>query len=140
MLIYRVETKEGYGPYWQPPEGCCGQIDQTNNPKRPGPLSETWHGDKDKWLLSGPPARGKFAFANPEQFRSWFPRKEVEYLAKFGFELVRYEVPDDYVLVGEHQVMYNSDHAVKIEPLPLLDAHVQRLDTGVPSVVNSLSR
>ena len=41
----------------------------------------------------------------------WFTREEREELASKGFYLAVYEVPDDQVIVGGHQVMFRKSHA-----------------------------
>ncbi|CCI88903.1 hypothetical protein BN81_012 [Yersinia phage phiD1] len=52
-----------------------------------------------------------FAFASEYDMMRWFTREEREELASKGFYLAVYEVPDDQVIVGGHQVMFRKSHA-----------------------------
>lgn len=52
-----------------------------------------------------------FAFASEYDMMRWFTREEREELASKGFYLAVYEVPDDQVIIGVHQVMFRKSHA-----------------------------
>ncbi|ANZ50867.1 hypothetical protein CPTGe15NRG0073_250 [Escherichia phage Ge15] len=52
-----------------------------------------------------------FAFASEYDMMRWFTREEREELASKGFYLAVYEVPDDQVIIGGHQVMFRKSHA-----------------------------
>ncbi|QXV82104.1 hypothetical protein bas37_0123 [Escherichia phage KarlGJung] len=52
-----------------------------------------------------------FAFASEYDMMRWFTREEREELSSKGFYLAVYEVPDDQVIVGGHQVMFRKSHA-----------------------------
>ncbi|WAK44081.1 hypothetical protein [Escherichia virus CAM-21] len=52
-----------------------------------------------------------FAFASEYDMMRWFTREEREELASKGFYLAVYEVPDDQVIIGDHQVMFRKSHA-----------------------------
>ncbi|CUL02498.1 hypothetical protein [Escherichia phage slur07] len=52
-----------------------------------------------------------FAFASEYDMMRWFTREEREELASKGFYLAVYEVPEDEVIIGGHQVMFRKSHA-----------------------------
>lgn len=52
-----------------------------------------------------------FAFASEYDMMRWFTREEREELSSKGFYLAVYEVPDDQVIIGGHQVMFRKSHA-----------------------------
>ncbi|MFP9216333.1 hypothetical protein, partial [Enterococcus faecalis] len=52
-----------------------------------------------------------FAFASEYDMMKWFTREEREELASKGFYLAVYEVPDDQVIIGGHQVMFRKSYA-----------------------------
>ena len=52
-----------------------------------------------------------FAFASEYDMMRWFTREEREELASKGFYLAVYEVPEDKVIIGGHQVMFRKSHA-----------------------------
>lgn len=56
-----------------------------------------------------------FAFASEYDMMRWFTREEREELASKGFYLAVYEVPDDQVIIGGHQVMFRKSHAELVD-------------------------
>ncbi|YP_010278413.1 hypothetical protein KNT57_gp246 [Shigella phage KNP5] len=56
-----------------------------------------------------------FAFASEYDMMRWFTREEREELSSKGFYLAVYEVPDDQVIIGGHQVMFRKSHAELID-------------------------
>lgn len=52
-----------------------------------------------------------FAFASEYDMMRWFTREEREELSSKGFYLAVYEVPEDEVIIGGHQVMFRKSHA-----------------------------
>ena len=60
-----------------------------------------------------------FAFASEYDMMRWFTREEREELSSKGFYLAVYEVPEDEVIIGGHQVMfrkYNLKHRQNSKP------------------------
>ncbi|AIT74649.1 hypothetical protein RB33_011 [Enterobacteria phage RB33] len=45
----------------------------------------------------------------------WFTREEREELSSKGFYLAVYEVPDDQVIIGGHQVMFRKSYAELVD-------------------------
>ena len=56
-----------------------------------------------------------FAFASEYDMMRWFTREEREELSSKGFYLAVYEVPEDEVIIGGHQVMFRKSHAELID-------------------------
>ena len=56
-----------------------------------------------------------FAFASEYDMMKWFTREEREELASKGFYLAVYEVPEDEVIIGGHQVMFRKSHAELVD-------------------------
>lgn len=52
-----------------------------------------------------------FAFASEYDMMKWFTREEREELSSKGFYLAIYEIPEDEVIIGGHQVMFRKSHA-----------------------------
>lgn len=52
-----------------------------------------------------------FAFASEYDIMRWFTREEREDLKDRGMYIAIYEVPDDQVIIGGHQVMFRKSHA-----------------------------
>lgn len=56
-----------------------------------------------------------FAFASEYDMMRWFTREEREELSSKGFYLAIYEVPEDEVIIGGHQVMFRKSHAELVD-------------------------
>lgn len=56
-----------------------------------------------------------FAFASEYDMMRWFTREEREELSSKGFYLAVYEVPEDEVIIGGHQVMFRKSYAELID-------------------------
>lgn len=56
-----------------------------------------------------------FAFASEYDMMRWFTREEREELSSKGFYLAVYEVPEDEVIIGGHQVMFCKSHAELVD-------------------------
>ncbi len=56
-----------------------------------------------------------FAFASEYDMMRWFTREEREELSSKGFYLAVYEVPEDEVIIGGHQVMFRKSHAELVD-------------------------
>lgn len=52
-----------------------------------------------------------FAFSSEYDMMRWFTREEREDLKERGMYIAIYEVPDDQVIIGGHQVMFRKSHA-----------------------------
>lgn len=56
-----------------------------------------------------------FGFASEYDMMRWFTREEREELSSKGFYLAVYEVPEDEVIIGGHQVMFRKSHAELVD-------------------------
>ncbi|AIZ01799.1 hypothetical protein VR5_012 [Escherichia phage vb_EcoM-VR5] len=56
-----------------------------------------------------------FAFASEYDMMRWFSREEREELSSKGFYLAVYEIPEDEVVIGDHQVMFRKSHAELVD-------------------------
>lgn len=52
-----------------------------------------------------------FAFDSEGAMMRWFSREEREQLKEKGFYLAIYAVPDEYVILGDRQLMFRKSHS-----------------------------
>ena len=138
MEVYRVEDRHGRGPF------VMGDIN-------PGRSKTRWHDDEDYIAafrtvneLPAPYRDGGLARATPgspsgyglildqglkvgakdmDQLSEWFPNVILNRLAKSpkGFGVSVYEVPDDKVLHGDHQLVWPKAEQKLVQREPLAD-------------------
>lgn len=60
-----------------------------------------------------------FGFRNRRQLKSWFFAPVRRVFGKVGFVVRLYDVPEDFVKIGEKQVAFNKDKAELIGECPL---------------------
>lgn len=126
MIVYRVEDENAYGPYNGP-----NSIRGWKLPKnKEAQLIEAMYGDHNPPPYVDVPAfnltargysegenRWKFGFADADQLSRWFGRA-VEFLAG-AFTVAKYEVPDTGVVLGGHQVVFDTKKAKLVERRPI---------------------
>lgn len=98
MKVYRVQNKEGRGPY-----SIRGWEDSNHNDEQhPTPLHDfpLWP-YRHRQDIEAPP-NIKFGFSSLEQLRKWFSDRELTKLKKYGFDIVEIEA----------EVLYQSDKQV----------------------------
>jgi len=109
MIIYRVEGRNGNGPYMFP-----GYI-QTMVDGLKHPLPRDDGIDMDKIT-----AFHIFGFASLTALLNWFDLDTRKHLRQCYFSILVYEVPDTRVLVGNRQVVFDRDHAREITILDIV--------------------
>jgi hypothetical protein len=115
MRVYRVENDNGNGPYW----GFRGNIEDsvilhqhglsahTPDPHDP---EEPWHRSRSYGVKSE-----SFGFASIQAAQSWFDLKEVrEVLLRNDLRLYEYEVEEDTVTKGKHQLTFRKSTAKRL--------------------------
>lgn len=128
MIIFRIEAIDGNGPFrhvvpdlnltlatihdWS---GTAGRM--------PGPWEERWSDEQryvDLWtgrLYIGSVI--KFGCVSLTQLRDWFNSREgTERMADHGAVLAAYEVPDEFLLTGSCQVLFDAGHAERLWEKP----------------------
>lgn len=60
-----------------------------------------------------------FAFDSEHAMMRWFSREEREQLKEKGFYLAIYAVPDEYVILGDSQLMFRKSHAELVDFITL---------------------
>lgn len=110
MLVYRIENKKRQGPYVKSNNTLCEHSHKVFDSKQPPPRNDI----KLKGALlkkegtEDIPIKYRFGFCSVEQARKWvYKRSWCLSLRKGGFKLVAFEVPDEFCLVGDSQLMYD---------------------------------
>lgn len=112
MTVYRVENKEGKGPY-------CGssyfdwQTEIYNSHRNPSPIDDgIWDSD-DYFDNTAYYSRYYYGFKSMEQYINWFNIENRLELLEKGYVLRRYEVPDEWVVEGYKHLAFNMKYATK---------------------------
>ena len=127
MRIYRVEDLEGDGPYGDDGSWCTTpkmferhhRSSRTPSPDRDGtrlPLSMEVRLEGDILRRT---VTSHFGFRTLKQLRSWFTPAARRNLSKCGYVLSVYEAPDEYVHLGNHQLVFWPGGSKKIYDLDL---------------------
>lgn len=58
-------------------------------------------------------------FINREQLENWFNKKELDNLAKLGYNIQVYEVPEGFCEFSYHQAIFIKNKAVKLHQIPI---------------------
>lgn len=102
MRVYRIENKEGLGPY------SARAYRSKEYPKWLEPYRD--HTEKTPQICY--PEAMKltqshvFGFVNRRQIREWFPRKIRNLLKREGLRCTIYEVPHHNVVIANRQVIF----------------------------------
>jgi hypothetical protein len=123
MRVYRLENKDGFGPYtlfWDRGADFPRRLldilmghneDTVNHPNRSTDkkLWKQWKLNKyriyEDW---------RFCFADMPSLRVWFDDETLHLLKDVGVNIVEYEVPKDYVMVGDKQALFKAEKAKKV--------------------------
>ena len=112
MRVYRIEWKDGIGPYRS--SGRTGEVCDFAYT-----LRQRHNGDPDR---PSPSVDGlvcpfwneyHFGFRSLASFRRWFAGLLVE-LEQLEYKLLVYEVPKGFVEQGKKQLAFNKDKATKV--------------------------
>lgn len=109
-IVYRIEDKEGQGPY-QGPEEICAFLPCDADIDHPAPADEGIPRPPEEW-------EARFAFPTRQAVRAWFSVRARRWLDAQGFKLVEYRAPE--VSVGRRQAVFNHNGAEHVAILPLL--------------------
>jgi len=109
VTIYRIQNKDGYGPYRGP--HCTDEWSDRPNihrrdldNKHPPPFNETW-----KNLILDWESNIKdlfFGFKDIKQLKNWFNEKELDNLKDLGYDIIKLELHEQQVWYGQHQVAF----------------------------------
>lgn len=111
MVIYRVEGKNGNGPYMFP-----GYIPTVMDDELKHPLPRDDGIDMDKLTVFH-----FFGFVSLSALLNWFDSDIREQLRTSEFNIVVYDVPDIRVLIGNRQVVFDRDHSKVVTILDIVD-------------------
>lgn len=56
----------------------------------------------------------RFGFRTLQQAYQWFTPSEVLGMAQYGITMEIYDVPDEFIIIYGHQVVFNKEKAVKV--------------------------
>lgn len=110
MLIYRIENAKRQGPYNN--KGSILQEHSSrvpNDRRHPPPEYDHKLGNKLREIFKNEmfPEKYRFGFSSVEQAQQWvYKRSWCVALRKAGFKLSCFEVPDEFCIQGDKQVMY----------------------------------
>ena len=102
MLVYRVETEGGLGPYIG-----CG-MDGPASDRHPMPWNDPGLGPQRDW-----PEPSRFGFHTLQSYLAWFDGFERR-LNGMGCGVTMYEVADEHVVVGAKQLVFNPEKATRL--------------------------
>ena len=117
-LVYRIETMTGQGPYrghtWD--GNLFPQHDDSDKHPSIWNWDEPWGGHEDwsydmEWYMRAHVC----GFLDTTQLHNWFNPEECKLLRKHKYICATYEVPDEYVEMGEHQCSFNLDFARRVK-------------------------
>jgi hypothetical protein len=119
-LVYRIERMGGSGPYrsgtWKDnlfPDHM-GRRDGHPTPwdwDEPWGAYEGWSSHEEWEILN----YHVFGFLDTTQLHNWFSPEECRLLRKHKFICASYEVPDDYVEMGESQCSFDIGKAKRVK-------------------------
>lgn len=112
MRIYRIEDKNGLGPY---AGGAMSRAEYGYEPKRhPSPVDDGINYSHD--IYAGFPSLTKCYY--------WFVDTWIrQYLRQHGYKIGVYECPGHYVQHGQRQVAFVKAMAMKVEEMEIEDVH-----------------
>lgn len=132
-LVYRVLNSKGSGMYQGGfyYDACTDENGRSDDDAHTGHIQPDPHGDselRDKWcdLDWGVRSELLFGFSSLEQLQRWIHkhtwRKKMNEL---GGKIAVFEVPDDHLLTGECQVVFNPQavthlHNLNVETFEVL--------------------
>lgn len=112
-LVYRMEDESGYGPFTTTPPGVDWQRYNRDVRQFPSPANDPLLKDIPWWSRT----RGwadRIGCCSCDQLKHWFGFAVCETLANYGFSFVTYRVPDEFLIAGELQVVFDRHHAERI--------------------------
>ena len=108
LTVYRVEHKDGRGPYHQdfddPHKGYIA-LERTPAPWEDG--------------IPYFPAYYRFGFKSLDQLYDWFIEEERERLKRKGFLIRLFKVKSHLVIKGRKQLVFDRDASICIGELPI---------------------
>jgi hypothetical protein len=123
VLIFRIETDEGKGPYQR---GWCMR---TIAECRRHPVPQDDSGLADFWKHCGDKDSMFFGFGTTAQMRAWFYQDSwLKTLHEEGYQLSTYEIDDEpdvhgyvHACIGNTQAVFRRDRAKLIDTAQLID-------------------
>lgn len=113
MIIYRVEDKDGIGPYqstnWDFPQH---QKKIHNGPSHPNPEMEAL---ERGWS-------DHCGFDSIQKLKRWFAIEDRKFFGKRGFKLVVFDVPEHLIKQGKRQLVFKRDGLEPIYVGDLIDS------------------
>ena len=115
MRVYRLETADQTGVF------SAGVVREYADVSGDHPYGGPDPYDEGLYLDSG----DHCGFKDQSQMQRWFPSiaEFPEPFIESDVALSIYEVPDNYVQVGEWQIVFNLDYADRIERVPVNELH-----------------
>jgi hypothetical protein len=113
MRIWRIEAEDGMGPYRGPAKDELtvmqkAGIYHSTSTQHPNVQMSFTQRVKDNWYAY---MNYRFGFTSKRQMLRWFEPHELERLCECGARVMIYEVPDEHVIKGRKQCIFNPDKA-----------------------------
>lgn len=117
MIIYRVESEDGGGPYNGPKadRALSEELFYSNIWHQPPPsvdIADWWPSSNKSW---------RYGFESAELLKRWFEPKFYKALDQVGFMVAIYDVPDDAVKCGKFQCAFKFKSAKRLKHVPLAE-------------------
>lgn len=113
VVVYRVETKDGEGPY-RGGDAAYGIRDLMGDICQ---ASEVHPSPWEDGIDPGPDAF--FGFSTEDQMREWFSESIRTGISKKGFTCNAYSVPMEKVQFGKKQIAFDKNAASFVYEIPL---------------------
>lgn len=117
MRVYRVETPDGKGPYWEGAiidgMGRAHTLPETKD-NHPSPYND---GLSDCTL---PVGTYFFGFTSLAMLNQWFAPEWREKMKAVGHQIAVYDMPECNIVEGKYQCAFKRGKSKPIEHLPLM--------------------
>lgn len=114
MLVYRIETGSGEGPYVDKDDSLWHAESHNSNPRTPGPHDD---GIGQAHNLE----EYRYGFKSIADLKAWFLPQELVNLAKLDYSISVYKIDDSLVIHGRKQIAFEYDAAEYVETITLSD-------------------
>lgn len=107
--IYRIEDREGNGPFHSRVEGAHEVLDlerYKDSMTYPSPSD-------DPKIYRFPEENELCGCISMGQMIHWFNKEEIQKLMELGFFLVEIQIEDSYITYGITQILFQKPHIIK---------------------------
>lgn len=112
MTVYRVENSSHRGPYRDISRDVKQYFKKHDGME--AVKSGTPPPNYDPELNREPKSNERCAFESMESLKTWFTDEDLEFLKQNYFNIVEYQIADEFVEIGKYQVIVTSNKLRKV--------------------------